>query len=72
MRISSHFTRSIRRELFRTGTTKELDVGCVAKVQPLPFKLPASSANRVGVTQKTVLSTEESLAIPKLDVGPND
>ena len=37
-------TRSIRHELFRTGTTKGLDVDCIAKVQPAPFKLPARSA----------------------------
>jgi pimeloyl-ACP methyl ester carboxylesterase len=65
-------TRSIRHELFRTGTTKGLDVGCVAKVQPLPFKLPARSASRPGITQKTVLSTDESLATSKSDLGPND
>lgn len=32
--------RSIRRELFRTGSTKGLDVGCVKKMRPTPFKLP--------------------------------
>ena len=37
-------TRSIRHELFRTGTTKGLDVDCIAKVQGVPFKLPARSA----------------------------
>ena len=36
-------TRSIRHELFRTGTTKGLDVGCIGKVQPVPFKLPPRS-----------------------------
>ena len=37
-------TRSIRHELFRTGTTKGLDTGCMAKVQPSPFKLPTTAA----------------------------
>jgi pimeloyl-ACP methyl ester carboxylesterase len=37
-------TRSIRSALFRTGTTKGLDTGCMAKVQPAPFKLPATAA----------------------------
>ena len=37
-------TRSIRHELFRTGTTKGLDTGCMAKVQPAPFKLPTTAA----------------------------
>ena len=36
-------TRSIRHELFRTGTTKGLDVGCIGKVQPVPFKLPRTA-----------------------------
>ena len=34
-------TRSIRRELFRTGTTHGLDTSCMTKVQRAPFKLPA-------------------------------
>ena len=34
------WTRSIRRELFRTGTTKGLDARCIANVRSLPFKLP--------------------------------
>jgi len=34
-------TRSIRHALFRSGTTKDLDIGCVAKQQRPPFKLPA-------------------------------
>jgi len=33
-------TRSIRSQLFRTGTTQGLDTGCMTKVQPAPFKLP--------------------------------
>jgi pimeloyl-ACP methyl ester carboxylesterase len=37
-------TRSIRHTLFRTGTTTGLDVGCIAKVQPMPFKVPSKSA----------------------------
>jgi hypothetical protein len=36
-------TRSVRHELFRTGTTKGLDASCIANVQPLPFKLPTIS-----------------------------
>jgi len=39
-------TRSIRHELFRTGTTKGLDTGCMAKVKPAPFKLPTAAAGR--------------------------
>jgi len=37
-------TRSIRHALFRTGTTNGLDIGCIAKVQPMPFKVPSKSA----------------------------
>jgi hypothetical protein len=33
-------TRAIRHQLFRTGSTHGLDVGCVGKLKPLPFKLP--------------------------------
>ena len=33
-------TRSIRGALFRTGTTKGLDSGCMAEMRPPPFKLP--------------------------------
>jgi pimeloyl-ACP methyl ester carboxylesterase len=33
-------TRSIRHELFRTGTTRGLDTRCMTKVQRAPFKLP--------------------------------
>jgi pimeloyl-ACP methyl ester carboxylesterase len=33
-------TRSIRHELFRTGTTQGLDIGCIRKEQPVPFRLP--------------------------------
>lgn len=33
-------TRSIRHELFRTGTTRGLDTSCMTKVQRAPFKLP--------------------------------
>ena len=36
-------TRSIRHQLFRSGTIKDLDTTCVSKVQPLPFKLPSDS-----------------------------
>jgi pimeloyl-ACP methyl ester carboxylesterase len=32
--------RTIRHELYRTGTTKGLDTSCVSGIQPLPFKLP--------------------------------
>lgn len=35
-------TRAIRGQLFRTGTTRGLDLSCVAKLQPAPFKLPAN------------------------------
>jgi pimeloyl-ACP methyl ester carboxylesterase len=41
-------TQSIRHELFRTGTTQGLNVDCITKVQPPPFKLPATGANRTG------------------------
>jgi pimeloyl-ACP methyl ester carboxylesterase len=34
-------TRAIRHQLFRTGTTKDLDLRCITKVQPPPFKLPS-------------------------------
>jgi len=34
-------TRSIRHELFRTGTTHGLDTSCMTKVQRAPFNLPA-------------------------------
>jgi pimeloyl-ACP methyl ester carboxylesterase len=34
-------TRSIRHQLFRTGTTKDLDLTCINKLQPPPFKLPS-------------------------------
>jgi pimeloyl-ACP methyl ester carboxylesterase len=37
-------TRSIRHELFRTGTTRGLDTSCIAKEQPVAFKLPESSS----------------------------
>lgn len=33
-------TRNVRHELFRTGTTRGIDAGCVDKVKPTPFKLP--------------------------------
>jgi pimeloyl-ACP methyl ester carboxylesterase len=36
-------TRSIRHQLFRTGTIQGLDTGCMAQVRPEPFKLPAKS-----------------------------
>jgi len=35
-------TRSIRAALFRTGTIQGLDVSCIAKVQPPPFRLPST------------------------------
>jgi pimeloyl-ACP methyl ester carboxylesterase len=38
-------TRSIRHQLFRTGTTVGLDVDCITKVKPLPFKLPATGTS---------------------------
>jgi len=41
-------TRSIRHELFRTGSTQRLNVDCITKVQPPLFKLPATGANRTG------------------------
>jgi pimeloyl-ACP methyl ester carboxylesterase len=37
-------TRSIRHELFRTGTTQGLDVDCITKGQPVPFKLPVNTS----------------------------
>ena len=33
-------TRSIRHQLFRTGTTQGLDVSCIGKIKPPAFKLP--------------------------------
>jgi len=33
-------TRSIRHQLYRTGTTKGLDVSCINRIRPSPFKLP--------------------------------
>jgi hypothetical protein len=33
-------TRSMRHELFRSGTTKNIDTNCVATVKPEPFQLP--------------------------------
>src|SRR5205814_9339645 len=59
-------TRSIRTALFRTGTTQRLDVGCMTKVQPAPFKLLAIAA-----AQKPLLTTDETLAIPKLNFDSN-
>jgi hypothetical protein len=41
-------TRSIRRQLFRTGTIQGLDTSCMAQVQPVPFKLPGKSAAAKG------------------------
>jgi len=32
-------TRSIRRELFRIGATRALDLRCMAKLRPAPFRL---------------------------------
>jgi pimeloyl-ACP methyl ester carboxylesterase len=37
-------TRSIRHELFRNGTTQGLDIDCIAKRQPMPFKLPTNAS----------------------------
>ncbi|HKD42657.1 MAG TPA: alpha/beta hydrolase [Myxococcaceae bacterium] len=37
-------TRSIRSEMFRRGATRRLDVSCIAKLRPAPFKLPVKSA----------------------------
>jgi pimeloyl-ACP methyl ester carboxylesterase len=37
-------TRSIRGEMFRTGTTQGLDLTCMAKLRPAPFKLPLDVA----------------------------
>jgi hypothetical protein len=34
--------RSIRHQLFSTGTTKGIDTGCVAQMKAPPFKLPSS------------------------------
>ena len=36
-------TRSIRQQLFRTGTSRGLDTNCMGKIQAMPFKLPASA-----------------------------
>ena len=36
-------TRSIRHELFRTGTTQGLDISCITNGQPVPFKLPTNA-----------------------------
>jgi pimeloyl-ACP methyl ester carboxylesterase len=41
-------TRSIRHELFRTGTAEGLDIGCITKVHPPSFKLPATAAPSTG------------------------
>ena len=35
-------TRSIRAELFRTGATQGLDLSCMAKLQPMQFRLPSN------------------------------
>ncbi len=37
-------TRSIRHELFRTGTTQGLDISCITSRQPVPFKLPTNAS----------------------------
>ncbi len=37
-------TRSIRHELFRTGTTQGLDISCIKNGQPVPFKLPTNAS----------------------------
>jgi pimeloyl-ACP methyl ester carboxylesterase len=39
-------TREVRRELFEKGTTKSLDLGCVAAMKAAPFRLPAQPASR--------------------------
>ena len=36
-------TRNARHQLFRTGTIKGIDAACVARVKPVPFKLPNKS-----------------------------
>lgn len=38
-------TRSIRSQLFRTGTTQGLDTSCMMKVQPVPFKLRGAKSS---------------------------
>ncbi len=38
-------TRSIRHELFHTGTTKNLDTSCMGKLQRPPFKLPVKAVD---------------------------
>jgi len=58
--------------MFRTGTTKGLDPGCMKKVQPVPFKLPAIGASRTGTdAQKPLLTTDETIPIPKLNFDPD-
>ena len=39
-------TRAIRHQLFRSGTTKGLDISCVGKLKPPPFKLPDGKAEK--------------------------
>jgi hypothetical protein len=42
------------------------------KVQPAPFKLPAIGASRTGTdAQKTLLTTDETIPIPKLNFDPD-
>jgi hypothetical protein len=36
--------RSIKNEMFRTGATQALDLSCMAKLRPAPFKLPSNAA----------------------------
>jgi pimeloyl-ACP methyl ester carboxylesterase len=36
-------TRSVRRQLFGSGSTKGLDVSCMASLRPAPFELPSMS-----------------------------
>lgn len=37
-------TQSIRAQLFRSGATTGLNLTCIAKVQPAPFKLPSKAS----------------------------
>jgi pimeloyl-ACP methyl ester carboxylesterase len=45
-------TDSIAAAMFRTGSTKGLDLGCVASLRPAPFKLPPAAANSAGGDSK--------------------
>jgi pimeloyl-ACP methyl ester carboxylesterase len=39
-------TRSIRHQLYRAGTTNGLDISCINKIRPSPFKLPDRTPDR--------------------------